>query len=80
MKATPVFLAAMLKAAATRQTPTRSAQNMCPGSHPGTIPAMIFVAVKCSAPKTAIGAAMNTWAKGDDLIQTLPCANSFLAV
>ena len=51
------FLATMLRAAAMRQVPTRSAQKMCPGIQAGTIPARILVAVKCSAPNTARGTA-----------------------
>ncbi len=43
-----------------RQVPTKSAQNMCPGSHAGTMPAKIVAAVKCSVPNTAKGTAKKT--------------------
>ena len=73
------FLTAILKAALMRQAPTKRAQNRCPGIQWGTIPARIFVAVKCSVPNTAIGAARNNGPRAT--ILSSPCleANSFLA-
>src|SRR5580704_10590389 len=75
---TRIFVA-MLSEAASRAKPKKYAQNNGHGMYQGTMVARAFAAARCSAPKTAKGAAKHRLLKATTFSRPRACAISSLA-